>query len=68
MSDCSDLNIGAVVLVGDHNWRAAGFWLALDVLLFGRVERFEHLGMKCTVRWLNGKPYLTSLREVKACT
>lgn len=59
----SDAAIGSVVLVGDYNWRQGPMRAALAAWLFGRRERFVHLGLRCTVAWWRGQPYLISLRE-----
>ena len=58
-----DAVLGAKVLVGNRNWKAAGLWTALRVILFGRIERFEHLGCRIILRWWRGEPYLTSIEE-----
>lgn len=58
-----DMACGAKVMVGDHNWRKGPFWPAIFAWAFGKRERFEHLGMRCTVSWWKGKPYLTGLEE-----
>lgn len=54
---------GAKVMVGDHNWKRAGLWEVARVFLFGEREVFEHLGIRCTIRWWQGHPYLTDVRE-----
>lgn len=59
-----DMAQGAKVLVGDYNWRKGPFWPSVAAFLFGRRERFVHLGMKCTIAWHKEQPYLTSIREV----
>lgn len=59
-----DLRQGGKVLVGDQNWKQASFLTALRVLLWGTPETFEHLGLRCRVRWWRGAPYLTSVSEV----
>ena len=59
----SDMALGAVVLVGDHNWRKGPKWSALAAFLLGRRQRFTHLGMKCTVAWYEDQPYLISICE-----
>lgn len=59
----NDLALGTVVLVGDDNWRRGPVWRAALAFLFGRRQRFTHLGMRCTVAWLNDRPYLVSMRE-----
>ncbi|TNF21861.1 MAG: hypothetical protein EP318_06205 [Rhodobacteraceae bacterium] len=58
-----DMSYGAKVLVGDDNWRYGPKLPALAAFLFGRRERFEHLGMRCTVAWYKGQPYLIHMRE-----
>lgn len=58
-----DLQQGRKVLVGDDNWRKASLWTSIRVLLWGKLETFEHLGMQCHVRWWRGAPYLTSISE-----
>ena len=63
MKPASDLACGAVVLVGDHNWRRGPRLPAALAFLFGKRQRFEHLGMRCLVAWRGGKPYLISIRE-----
>ncbi len=60
-----DAAVGAIVLVGDHNWRKGPFWPALCALLFGRRERFVHLGLRCSVAWWRGQPFLVRVREAK---
>jgi hypothetical protein len=60
-----DLSQGGKVLVGDHNWRQGPFLGAAAAFLFGRRERFVHLGMRCTLSWWKGCPYLISIREVE---
>ena len=60
-----DLQQGAKVLIGDANWKSASFWTALRVLLGGRRERFEHLGVIATIRWWRGAPYLTVIRKAR---
>jgi len=59
-----DMAYGTKVFVGDHNWRKGPFWPAMAALLFGQRERFEHLGMRITIAWRHGKPYLIRIREV----
>ena len=61
----SDMALGAVVLVGDHNWRKGPTWPALAAFLLGRRQRFIHLGMKCTVAWHKGKPYLIWISKAR---
>ena len=56
--------IGTVVLVGDYNWRKGPFWPAVCATLFGKRQRFEHLGNRCTVAWWKDQPYLIGLREI----
>lgn len=51
------------VLLGDDNWRCGPMLPALAALLFGRRERFVHLGMRCTVAWWRDQPYLVGMRE-----
>ena len=63
MSMRGDAATGSVVLVGDYNWRRGPFRRALGAYLFGRRERFVHLGMRCTVAWWRDQPYLISMRE-----
>jgi hypothetical protein len=60
----ADLSIGSVVLVGDHNWRKGPLWPSLCALVFGRRQRFTHLGMRCTVAWWRDQPYLVRVDEV----
>lgn len=59
-----DAAIGSVVLVGDFNWRKGSIWASAMAFMFGRRQRFEHLGMHCTVAWWKDQPYLIGLREV----
>jgi len=59
----ADLAYGAVVLVGDHNWRRGPKLAAALAFLFGQRQRFEHLGMRCLVAWRKGEPYLISIRD-----
>lgn len=66
MRNPSDMAIGAIVLVGDYNWRDGPWLPATMAFLFGQRQRFEHLGMRCTVAWWRGDPYLIWLRE--ACS
>jgi len=58
-----DLEIGAVVLVGDDAWRRAGWWTRLRAVAFGERQSFEHLGMRVSVSWWRGTPYLYRVRE-----
>lgn len=60
----SDLSVGAVVLVGDHNWRRGPRHLAALAFILGRRQRFEHLNARCTVAWYFGEPYLIRMRGV----
>lgn len=60
-----DMVQGGKVLVGDHNWREGPLWPSVCAFLFGARERFTHLGMRCTVAWWRGKPYLIGLREAR---
>jgi len=62
----SDAAIGAVVLVGDYNWRKVPLGASLMALLFGKRQRFEHLGKRCTVAWWRSQPYLIRFGEVRA--
>lgn len=64
MSD-GDVLKGTKVLIGDANLRRGPFWPAFLAWLFGERERFEHLGMRVTLAWRHGKPYLIRLREVR---
>lgn len=59
----ADMAYGAKVLVGDYNWRDGPKLPSLAAFLFGRRERFEHLGMRCTIAWWKGEPYLIRMRE-----
>jgi len=59
----SDMALGSVVLVGDHNWRKGPMWRALAAFLLGRRQRFVHLNMRCTVAWYKDQPYLINIRE-----
>ncbi len=58
-----DLAMGAITLVGDHNWRRGPKWKAACALLLGRWQRHEHLGMRLLVSWWRGQPYLIAIRE-----
>ncbi|WP_282094327.1 hypothetical protein [Epibacterium ulvae] len=60
-----DWETGYVVLIGDHNWRKGSIFKACMAYVFGRRDRFEHLGMRCTVAWYKGKPYLIGLTEAR---
>ena len=60
----NDAAIGAVVLVGDHNWRKGPRLKALAAFCFGRRQRFTHLGKACVVVWFKDEPFLTSFKEV----
>ena len=62
--DPRDLALGAIALVGDHNWRRGPKWRAALAFLFGRWQRHEHLGMRLLVSWWRGQPYLIAIREV----
>ena len=61
-----DMVKGAKVMVGDENWRKGPVWPAFCAFLFGQRERFEHLGMRCTIAWWRDKPYLVSIREARS--
>lgn len=56
------MEIGAIVLVGDHLWRKGPRLKAALAFVFGRRQRFEHLGKHCTVAWFCGNPYLIHIR------
>lgn len=58
-----DAATGAITLVGNHNWKRAPLALRAVVLLFGRYERFDHLGKRMSVFWWRGQPYLALIRE-----
>lgn len=58
-----DMVRAAKVLVGDDNWRRGPNLPAIAAFLFGRRERFERLGMHCTIAWWKGAPYLIHMRE-----
>lgn len=58
-----DMTYGAKTLVGDHNWRKGPRLPALLAFLFGRRERFVHLGVRCTIAWWRGAPYLITITE-----
>ena len=60
----ADLSVGSVVLVGDHNWRKGPLWPSLCAFVFGRRQRFTHLGLHCTVAWWRDQPYLIGIAEV----
>lgn len=60
----SELALGSVVLIGDLNWRKGPVRHAIAAFLFGRRDRFDHLGMRCTVAWWRNQPYLVRFREV----
>ncbi len=59
-----DAAIGSIVLVGDYNWRKGPVWPSLCALLLGRRQRFDHLGLRCTVAWWREQPFLIRVREV----
>lgn len=61
----SDASTGAVVLVGDYNWRKGPLWPSLCALVMGRRQRFTHLGKRCTVAWWREQPYLVGFREAR---
>jgi hypothetical protein len=63
LATAEDLSIGAVVLVGVYNWRKGPLWPSICALFAGKRQRFEHLGMRCTVAWWRDKPYLIGMRE-----
>lgn len=56
------MDVGAVVLVGDHNWRKGPRLKAALAFVFGHRQRFEHLDKHCTVAWFCGTPYLIHMR------
>ena len=58
-----DMNFGAVVLVGDFNWRKRSMRKSVAAWLFGRRDRFTHLGKACTVAWWRDEPYLIGFKE-----
>lgn len=60
-----DMAYAAQVLVGDENWRRGPWRPALAAWAFGRRTRFTHLGMRCTVAWWKGQPYLVGMREAR---
>lgn len=62
----ADLTYGAKTLIGDRNWQNAGLRETVLVLLFGKRETYEHLGVRCTIRWWQGCPYLTAIREARS--
>lgn len=58
------MQINAILLVGDHNWRKGPFWPAAFAWLFGRRETIRtHLGDTARVSWWREKPYLVRLRR-----
>lgn len=59
-----DFAVGSMVLIADLNWRKGPVWPAMLALMFGRREHFVHLGMRCTLAWWKGTPYLVRFREV----
>lgn len=61
----ADLSVGSVVLVGDYNWRKGPLWPSLCALVFGRRQRFTHLGLRCTVAWWREQPYLIWIAEAR---
>ena len=61
----SDAAIGSIVLVGDYNWRRGPTRAAMAAWLFGRRDRFVHLGMRCTVAWWRDQPYLIGMKEAR---
>ena len=61
----NDLAMGAITLVGDHNWRRGPKWRAALAFVFGRWRRYEHLGMRLWVSWWRDQPYLIAIREAE---
>jgi hypothetical protein len=61
-----EMRRGIVIFAGDYNWRKGPKIMALRALLFGRTERFESLGMRATVKWFKGQPYLIRFRPLKS--
>lgn len=60
-----DFETGTLTLVADHNWRKGPMFPAACAWLFGKRQRYEHLGLKCVVAWWKDTPYLIGLREAK---
>lgn len=65
MTPRGDMEIGAIVMVGDGNWRRGPKCRVVTAWLFGRRERIEHLGMVLQVIWWREEPFLRSISEVR---
>ncbi|PKP71860.1 MAG: hypothetical protein CVT82_00380 [Alphaproteobacteria bacterium HGW-Alphaproteobacteria-4] len=61
-----DLEIGALVLVGNDAWCHASFATRACAWAFGQHQVFTHLGLKLRISIWRGRPYLLTLREVAA--
>lgn len=57
-----DMSTGSLVFVSDANWKAAPLWVLLLVFLFGKRQRFTHLGTRFVMAWLWDAPYLIWVR------
>lgn len=65
MSPAQDAATGALVLVGDANFKSAN-WLTLAAAwLFGRHQVFTHLNCRGRVAFWRGQPYLLTFRGAR---
>lgn len=60
-----DRQRGLNTLRADQNWKSAGFWLTLRVLLLGKRQTTIHLGKRLKLAWLDDEPYLLDIKEVR---
>lgn len=65
MSPAQDAAIGALVLVGDHNFKKAHWFTLAAAWLFGRHQTFTHLDCRGRVAFWRGQPYLLTFREAR---
>ena len=63
MNVSDDASIGAITLVGNHNWKTAPHYRRFLAYLFGHHVRYVHLHKRLHVAWWLGQPYLVSIAE-----
>ncbi len=58
------IGIEATVHLANRNWLSSSYPTRLKARLRGERQCFQFQGLRCTVAWLNGRPYMIEMEKV----